>query len=492
MTWPMLSWLRAGAPPPPPHAPVVVHPRRRSPPPPLPSRHKLSPPSPAISRRDYLRNHPEDATTEEKLEQAREEIKSLLAVKQPPASASSESQLPPVDMLISAADEERALSMTRGGRSCAGRGGAVLEPVGAQWDKVRADGGPPVANISELFRVVHCRVDGRERFEITRQQQCRAPRQLTTNTSSLAIFVRDFGPDELVVLLEGPELLPCDVHYLGACTYAATCEPVTVAGGYHLSALHLRSSYDALDELLRRWPPMQFDKLVGDDFVLELPVSDVGAMTGYGATSGGAMPGHGSVVGGRGGVGGHGGTGGRYGVGRHESMWPMCDEACGRSAANGRWVNAAHVYDRGGEVATSDLAPRVTRRGTIDRMDIPMRGSWVNTSDYMWVPRTCTLSRYTADSVSAQLSRANVTSIHIVGDSHAATLYMQMIERLGWPVEPCEQRPTGCTYMKGSRSNFTDQTVTTSKHGVRAYKQYYSSRKYHHRVRATTALMMAA
>lgn len=76
-----------------------------------------------------------------------------------------------------------------------------------------------------------------------------APRRITTSSTSLSHYVDEYGPDELVVLLEGPELLPARVRYVGGCRYVARCGPVQHAGVYHLLAMHLRSEYDALDEV---------------------------------------------------------------------------------------------------------------------------------------------------------------------------------------------------------------------------------------------------
>ena len=108
-------------------------------------------------------------------------------------------------------------------------------------------------------------------FEITRLVGCRAPRDVATSAETLSRFVRRFGPDEIEVMLEGAELLPCETSHLGACRYLARCGVVRKGGTYHLLAMHMRSQYDALDEKRPDWPPMQWDQIVGEDTVLQLP-----------------------------------------------------------------------------------------------------------------------------------------------------------------------------------------------------------------------------
>ena len=327
-------------------------------------------------------------TAEEKLKVAVSEIEAL---KQ---TATEKMRVPrkglPIAQLLLAAHEEHRHAHSKALRCSAPR---LLQPAGETFDPNRADPEKPLAaNMSDLFRVEHCRAtDAHEVFRITRLAGCRSPVLITASERTLTAALRDFGPDEIVFMLEGPELLPCEILYHGNCSYVARCGPRRLAGEFHVAAVHLRANYDALDEMRSDWPPMQYDKLVGDDVVINLPSNEPSKDEHKLATAGGMLP---------------------------------CDETCDRRSAHGRWVR-------------SGKQPQPLRRiGTV-RRETTVRARFVDAGRYTWTPYSCSLQTadWTLRNVTSCLRAVNASSLYTVGDSHAATLHMQLAQALRWPLE---------------------------------------------------------
>ncbi len=373
------------------------------------------------TRREWLRTHPEDATDKEKLAFAQGEIAQLLRLQSATKGSTADlrGQLAhaglPLEHLLNVADVERAAVSEQG---CAGHG-KLVRPVGQQFHSVRNDGVPLASNASMAlhFRVVHCRVGDEQRFEITRLVGCRAPRDVAGSAETLSRFVRRFGPDEIEVMLEGAELLPCNVSHRGACRYLARCGIVRRGGAYHLLAMHLRSNYDALDEKRSDWPPLQWDQLVGEGAVLELP----------------------SVA---------------NRPQRDAEPTDVCDEACGRHVASGRWVDARAT------------PPSVQPVGTLTRVGERVRRLWVTPSRYEWQPTDCAMRDWTLPLLTGCLRSASVRALRVVGDSHASTLFGQLISALKWDADPRTLKAPA----RGD--SLFERTATVASDGVVAFKDY--------------------
>ena len=78
-----------------------------------------------------------------------------------------------------------------------------------------------------------------------------------------------FGPDELEVVLLGPEVLVLDVIYHANCTYSF---PYTVgtAGNYKVSIRHIRDRYQALNEMEDAFPPLLNDSVLGESAYIKI------------------------------------------------------------------------------------------------------------------------------------------------------------------------------------------------------------------------------
>ena len=374
-----------------------------------------------MQRRDWLRNHPDDATTEEHLIQARAEIQQLLRANAQPAANYAEmanmltSSGLPVKQLLLVADMERSLRTQLASQYPCGRNARSLMPLGPTFDTMRSDLYPTInASMLHQFAVQFCQNGSVLHIKLTRRVNCRGPRAISKSTTSLRQFLQ-LGPDEIVVMLEGAELLPCTVVHLGICTYVASCAPIPPSGGrYHLVAMHMRSNYDAVDEFWPRWPPAQFDHIVGDYAFVNLSK-------------------HGR----------------RPNVSDPDSI--PCDERHGRLVARGRWV-----------ASIDDSLPdrpigKVTRKGQF------MRELWVPRDGYTWRPYSCTMVNVSLTHLTTSLSMASIRHLHIVGDSHAATLFMQIMSSLNWPANSTFTNPSAKGYMH-------DNAVTEEVQGVQMHK----------------------
>lgn len=77
------------------------------------------------------------------------------------------------------------------------------------------------------------------------------------------------GPDEYHVMLEGPELHFLWPVHLGNCSYRIPFRVLT-SGLYRLLIIHLRDSWDSLEEKSWNYKPMTLDNLIGNHMVLNL------------------------------------------------------------------------------------------------------------------------------------------------------------------------------------------------------------------------------
>jgi hypothetical protein len=74
-----------------------------------------------------------------------------------------------------------------------------------------------------------------------------------------------FGPDEILVDLEGPELIsPLQTH-LGGCKYAFFYK-ITIGGEYYLRIKVLREGYAAITETDHSFRQPYFDDVIGGPF----------------------------------------------------------------------------------------------------------------------------------------------------------------------------------------------------------------------------------
>ena len=69
------------------------------------------------------------------------------------------------------------------------------------------------------------------------------------------------------------------------------------------------------------------------------------------------------------------------------------------------------------------------------RLDGPLRKLWVNRSHYVWAPHRCTLASWSQSRAVGCLRRGQIQTLRFVGDSHMATLFMQVKMALKWPMK---------------------------------------------------------
>jgi len=190
-----------------------------------------------------------------------------------------------------------------------------------------------------------------------------------------------------------------------------------------LISLLFEPSRGQLDEKRSDWPPLQWDQLVGDNTVLQL--SSVNYF--YNATP-----------------------------------TDVCDEERGRHVAVGRWVDARAP------------SPSVKLTGQLikGRTGERVRGLWITPSVYRWQPTSCSMRVWTLPLLTGCLCSANVHSLRIVGDSHASTLFGQLISALRWPSDPRSLSTLA------KENSLRERTFTVARDGVVAFKDY-DNKKYH-------------
>ena len=89
------------------------------------------------------------------------------------------------------------------------------------------------------------------------------PRPLAEGASSVgAEFVRELGPDELLVTLEGGQVATLYGVHVGGCVYVFPYSLV-VPGLYRLTVLGVRADWDAVDETKTGFPNVTLDNISG-------------------------------------------------------------------------------------------------------------------------------------------------------------------------------------------------------------------------------------
>ena len=363
-------------------------------------------------RHDELRAHPERATLAEQLVQAQEEIRQLrlsdAVLRSQHSKLREENER--LGELLHASDAGVAAAVRASSVHAAADASRTL-PCASTWTylppspalqfhTLRSSPLPPaIRSMADLFEVHHC-VNGSaagaagavHAFRIRRLVGCPARVRRFSNSSNTTDWASSrFSPDELHLTLEGEELTPCPLTYLGACTSVATCR-IGTPGTYHVVAMHLRADYDALDELAPSvWPPAQYDLVLGDECYIDVRLRT------------------------------------RAPTAQQPPALPPCDErACSGRAAHGRWVSTRPA--RGLPPLLSPPYANVTRRL------VAVRPLHVARDEYEWRPWGCALRRATLDdAVRCLRDGRNISELHLYGDSNAALAFEQIVEVLQWP-----------------------------------------------------------
>ena len=131
-----------------------------------------------------------------------------------------------------------------------------------------------------------------------------SPRPLTAGASPAALDVlRELGPDELLVTLEGPQVATLHGVHVGGCEYVFPYS-LLIPGVYRLNVLALRADWDALDETTPEFPQMTQDNVGGERLFLSIgnaSLAEVGrraVLDAHDASLPGALPACSSGVGG--------------------------------------------------------------------------------------------------------------------------------------------------------------------------------------------------
>ena len=354
------------------------------------------------ARRAHVRAHPEDRTLEEQLARVKEELHQV-------TTAAAGLQRENAELrLQGGTGATAAVPAQRGDLS---REAADVAPCAAGWTRFAATGtreeqfaqlrsgaGPEVASMAELFSVHSCTLGAAElsprgwaagvTFLVQRRQGCLShgtPSPTLSRSPDVVRRLKRLGPDELLWMLEGPELAPCTVEHVGDCAYLVQCR-LGRPGRYHIAAMHLRSNYDAVNEAIKGWPPGQYDFPLGDHAFYDAatPTPRTAALTECDGTA----------------------------------AWPRGD----RHVCNGRWV------------ATSDRPLLAAPTMNVSHEQFPMRPLWVLRDEYAWQPYGCRLPKLdSADAVAELLASAGISDVYFYGDSQAALLFHMFTEGLKWP-----------------------------------------------------------
>ena len=96
------------------------------------------------------------------------------------------------------------------------------------------------------------------------------PFPLANGSSAVGIATaRALGPDELLVMLEGPEVAVLGGTHVGRCVYDFPFA-VSVPGTYRLTVTALRADWAALDESQGGFPRLTLDNVAGDALLLTI------------------------------------------------------------------------------------------------------------------------------------------------------------------------------------------------------------------------------
>ena len=349
------------------------------------------------ARRAHVRAHPEDRTLEEQLARVKEELHQATLAAAGLQRENAELRLQGGTGATAAVSPQRGdLSREAADVAACAAGWTRFAPTGPpeeQFAQLRSGAGLKVASMDELFSVHSCTLGAAElaprrwaagvTFLVQRRQGCLshgAPSPTLSRSPDVVRRLKRLGPDELLWMLEGPELAPCTVEHLGDCAYLVQCR-LGRPGRYHIAAMHLRSNYDAVNEAIKGWPPGQYDFPLGDHAFYDAPPSLVPRD--------------------------------HRAVARAEcdgtAAWPRGD----RHVCNGRWVSTS----------ASPLLAAPTQN--VSHEQFPMRPLWVLRDEYAWMPYGCRLPGRldSADAVSQLLAAAGISDVYFYGDSQAALLF---------------------------------------------------------------------
>lgn len=237
---------------------------------------------------------------------------------------------------------------------------------------------PPPATMEKVFSTFLCpsvpkmpmvpgetgnpvlRADPTGTILVVRTMGCPEERTIIQGDAALQEeAVARFGPDEVAVDMEGPELLSLKADYLGACVYAFPFN-LTVDGMVSVRARVFRTGFAALDEDDFKSPLVDVDDLLGRDTWL--------SVAGTGVSSGKALE---HLI---------------MGVGK-----PACLRGRG-GEAHGRWVS--QIADRPDMFLSRPLVPcPISTNGARNpayRAGGSGRSFLVDPDMYAWVARDCT------------------------------------------------------------------------------------------------------